>query len=94
MLITLTRSKYQKNYHMKIAITCPASLPATQFGGIMFLCIHIAKKLSNDGHNLTIYTTDLDFANNTYTFNKELPKQKKMEKKLRETNYEVLKYLL
>jgi len=63
---------------MKIAITCPASLPATQFGGIMFLCIHIAKKLSNDGHNLTIYTTDLDFANNTSTFNKKLPKQEKI----------------
>ena len=45
---------------MKIALVCPASLPATQFGGIMFLCIHIAKKLSNDGHNLTIYTTDLE----------------------------------
>ncbi|MGY5148933.1 MAG: glycosyltransferase family 4 protein [Candidatus Nitrosopumilus sp. bin_68KS] len=63
---------------MKIAITCPASLPATQFGGIMFLCIHIAKKLSNDGHNITIYTTDLDFANNTNTFNKKLPKQEKI----------------
>ena len=63
---------------MKIAITCPASLPATQFGGIMFLCVHIAKKLSNDGHDLTIYTTDLDFANNTNTFNKKLPKQEKI----------------
>jgi glycosyltransferase involved in cell wall biosynthesis len=62
---------------MKIALTCPASLPATQFGGIMFLCIHIAKKLSNDGHALTIYTTDLDFANTT-TFNKKLPRQEKI----------------
>lgn len=58
---------------MKIALTCPASLPATQFGGIMFLCVHIAKRLSNDGHIVTIYTTDLDFANNTSTFNKKLP---------------------
>ena len=64
---------------MKIAITCPASLPATQFGGIMFLCIHIAKKLSNEGHKLTIYTTDLDFANNTNTFNKKLPKVEKIK---------------
>jgi len=63
---------------MKIALTCPASLPATQFGGIMFLCVHVAKKLSNDGHDLTIYTTDLDFANTT-TFNKKLPKQEKIE---------------
>lgn len=65
---------------MKIAFTCPASLPATQFGGIMFLCIHIAKKLSKDGHTLTIYTTDLDFANNTSTFNKKLPTEEKIEK--------------
>ena len=63
---------------MKIAITCPASLPATQFGGIMFLCIHIAKKLSNDGHDVRIYTTDLDFANNTNTFNKKLPREEKI----------------
>ena len=78
MLITLTRSKCPKNVeNMKIAITCPASLPATQFGGIMFLCIHIAKKLSNDGHDLTIYTTDLDFANNTNTFNKKLSREEK-----------------
>jgi glycosyltransferase involved in cell wall biosynthesis len=63
---------------MKIAITCPASLPATQFGGIMFLCIHIAKKLSNDGHDVTIYTTDLDFENNTNTFNKKLPREEKI----------------
>jgi len=62
---------------MKIAITCPASLPATQFGGIMFLCIHIAKKLSNDGHEMTIYTSDLDFANNTNTFNKKLLRREK-----------------
>jgi glycosyltransferase involved in cell wall biosynthesis len=62
---------------MKIAITCPASLPATQFGGIMFLCIHIAKKLSNDGNNLTIYTTDLDFSNDANTFNKKLLRKEK-----------------
>jgi glycosyltransferase involved in cell wall biosynthesis len=62
---------------MKIALTCPASLPATQFGGIMFLCIHVAKKLSNEGHDLTIYTTDLDFANTT-KFNKKLPKKEKI----------------
>ena len=63
---------------MKIALTCPASLPATQFGGIMFLCVHVAKKLSNEGHHLTIYTTDLDFANTT-KFNKTLPKEEKIE---------------
>ena len=57
---------------MKIALTCPASLPATQFGGILFLSIHIAKNLSNTGHDLTIYTSDLDFANNASTFNKKL----------------------
>mgnify|MGYP001251590680 CR=1 FL=1 len=63
---------------MKIALVCPASLPATQFGGIMFLCVHIAKQLSSEGHSLTIYTTDLDFGNNTNTFNRELPKKEKI----------------
>jgi len=63
---------------MKIALTCPASLPATQFGGIMFLCVHVAKKLSKEGHDLTIYTTDLDFANTT-KFNKKLPREEKIE---------------
>ena len=65
---------------MKIALTCPASLPATQFGGILFLSIHIAKNLSNAGHSLTIYTSDLDFANNASTFNKELPTKEKIDK--------------
>ena len=64
---------------MKIALTCPASLPATQFGGILFLSIHIAKNLSNVGHDVTIYTSDLDFANNASTFNKKLPSKEKIE---------------
>ncbi len=65
--------------NMKIALVCPASLPATQFGGIMFLCVNIAKKLSNDGHTATIYTTDLDFGNNVKTFNPNLPRFEKIE---------------
>ena len=52
---------------MKIGISCPASLPATQFGGILFLGVDIAKELSNKNHEVTIYTTDLDFANNPKT---------------------------
>ena len=28
---------------MRIAIISPASLPATQFGGILFVAVHIAK---------------------------------------------------
>ena len=63
---------------MKIALTCPASLPATQFGGILFLSLHIAKNLSSDGHCLTIYTSNLDFANNASTFNKSLPNSEKI----------------
>jgi len=39
---------------MKIAITCPASLPATQFGGIMFLCVNIARKISDQGHEVIL----------------------------------------
>lgn len=60
---------------MKIAITCPASLPATQFGGILFLCVDIARETTNCGNNVTIYTTDMDFANNPNTFNKNLPQE-------------------
>ena len=63
---------------MNIALTCPASLPATQFGGILFLCLDIAKELSKKDHKVTIYTTDLDFANNTNVFNKQLPKVEKV----------------
>ena len=59
---------------MKIALVCPASMPATQFGGIMFLCVDIARELSRIGHDVTIYTTDLDFANNAKTFNRKLPR--------------------
>jgi len=65
---------------MKISLTCPASLPATQFGGIMFLCVHIAKNLSEQGHDVTIYTTDLDFANNPKTFNRNLPRNQLVQK--------------
>ena len=60
---------------MKISLVCPASLPATQFGGIMFLCIHIANRLAGNNNQVTIYTTDLDFANNANAFNKNLPRE-------------------
>jgi len=59
---------------MRIAIVCPASLPATQFGGILFLGVDIANELSKRNNEVTIYTTDLDFANNAKTFNKKLPR--------------------
>ncbi len=58
---------------MKIALTCPASLPATQFGGILFLCTDIARELAKKDHNMTIYTTDLDFGNGVNLFNRKLP---------------------
>ena len=58
---------------LKIALTCPASLPATQFGGILFLCTDIARELAKKNHVITIYTTDLDFGNGTSLFNKKLP---------------------
>ena len=64
---------------MKIGITCPASLPATQFGGILFLGVDIARELSNLNHQVTIYTTDLDFANNPNTFNKKLPREENVQ---------------
>jgi len=64
---------------MKIGLICPASLPATQFGGILFLAVDIANELGKNGHDTTIFTTNLDFANNPHTFNKKLPKQEKID---------------
>lgn len=63
---------------MKIALVCPASLPATQFGGIMFLCLDLARELSKTRNEVTIFTTDLDFANNPKTFNKKLPREERI----------------
>ena len=63
---------------MKIALVCPASLPATQFGGILFLAVDIADELGRKGHEVVIFTTNLDFANNPHTFNKKLPKEEKI----------------
>ena len=65
---------------MKIALVCPASLPAIQFGGIVFLSIDLAREFSELGHDVTIYTTDLDFANGPTKFNKALPRLEKFEK--------------
>lgn len=70
----LDRSMLNNHIKMKIALVCPASLPATQFGGILFLCVDIARESVKSGHDVTIYTTDLDFANNANTFNKNLPR--------------------
>jgi len=60
---------------MKIGLVCPASLPATQFGGILFLALDLAKETAKLSHDVVIYTTDLDFANNATTFNKKLPRK-------------------
>jgi len=65
---------------MKIALVCPASLPATQFGGIVFLAVDLAREISEMGHNVTIYTTDLDFSNGPNKFNKKLPRIEKFGK--------------
>lgn len=65
---------------MKIAIVCPASLPATQFGGIVFLAVNLAREMSELGHKVTIYTTDLDFSNGPNKFNRTLPRNEKIEK--------------
>ena len=64
---------------MKIAIVCPASFPATQFGGIVFLAVDLAREISALGHDVTIYTTDLDFSNGSNKFSKELPRIEKFE---------------
>jgi glycosyltransferase involved in cell wall biosynthesis len=64
---------------LKIAICCPASLPATQFGGILFLGADLAREFSEKGNDVTIYTSDLDFANNPKTFNRNLPDKEKFD---------------
>ena len=51
---------------MKIGIVCP-------------LGVDIARELSNKNHEVTIYTTDLDFANNPRTFNKKLPREENIQ---------------
>jgi len=65
---------------MKLALVCPASFPATQFGGIVFLATDLAREISEMGHDVTIYTTDLDFSNGANKFNKQLPRTEKFEK--------------
>lgn len=57
---------------MKIAITCPASLPATPFGGILMVAVNLAKNFYSLGHDTTIYTTDLNFNNKKMVFDKNL----------------------
>jgi len=64
---------------MKVAIVCPASFPATQFGGIVFLAVDLAREISALGHDVTIYTTDLDFSNGPNKFNKKLSRNEKFE---------------
>jgi len=65
---------------MKVALVCPASFPATQFGGIVFLAVDLAREIAEMGHDVTIYTTDLDFSNGPNKFNKELPRLEKIKK--------------
>lgn len=64
---------------MKVAIACPAFLPATQFGGILFLALDIAKEISKKQCQVTVYTTDLDFSNNSKVFNKRLPRSESID---------------
>jgi len=60
---------------MKIAITCPASLPATPFGGILMVAVNLAEKFSEKNHKVTIYTTDLNFKGKKIIFDKNLPRK-------------------
>ena len=64
---------------MKIGLVCPASLPATQFGGIMFLCLDLAREFSKNNHDVKIYTTDMDFSNGSHKFSKDLPRIEKID---------------
>ena len=64
---------------MKIAITCPASIPATPFGGILIVAVNLAKKLAEKGHDATIYTTDLNFSGTEIIFDGTLSKNEKID---------------
>ena len=75
----MLNSLNQNRTVMKIALVSPASFPATQFGGIMFLIADIAIEATNLGNDVVVYTTDLDFANNANTFNKNLPRKDIMD---------------
>ena len=44
------------------------------------MCIDIAKGISQMDHDVTIYTTDMDLANNAHTFNKKLPRIESVDK--------------
>ena len=79
---------------MKIALVCPASLPATQFGGILFLYVDLAREISNLSHDVTIYTTNLDFANDGTTFNRNLPKKEKIQNFFIKQSHVWLRYSL
>jgi glycosyltransferase involved in cell wall biosynthesis len=46
----------------------------------VFLAVDLAQEISEMGHNVTIYTTDLDFSNGSNKFNKKLPRIEKFEK--------------
>jgi len=64
---------------MRIAITCPASLPAYQFGGILIVSVNLAKYLSKLGHDVSICTTDLNFSSKSMIFDKGLPRVEKIQ---------------
>ena len=65
---------------MKIAITCPASLPATPFGGILMVAVNLAEKCSEKNHEVTIYSTDLNFRGKDIIFDKTLPREEIVNK--------------
>ena len=58
---------------MKIGITCPASLPAIPFGGILMISVNFAKRFSELKHDVTIYTSDMNFSGKKIIFDKTLP---------------------
>ena len=79
---------------MKIGLVCPASLPATQFGGILFLALDLARETAKLDHDVVLYTTDLDFANNATTFNKKLPREETIENFTIKRSHTWLRYSL
>jgi len=68
------RKAYENCFSMPRIFTC------NSIWWIVFLAVDLAQEISEMGHNVTIYTTDLDFSNGSNKFNKKLPRIEKFEK--------------
>jgi len=74
LIITIKNRPNENSFSLSSITTC------NQFGGIVFLAVDLAREISELGHDVTIYTTDLDFSNGSNKFNQKLPRLEKFNK--------------